>query len=224
MYKQTITPAIILKRINYSEADRIVTFITPIGKVDTLVKGARRSGSKLAGGIELFSISQITFLDTRTSLNRVIDSRLIKHYGNIIKDLKRMTFVYECLVKINNITPQKTDDDTYFQTTKALFELADNLKFSLVNLQLWWIIKVLFLNGTSIELDQDINGYKLQPKTLYNFQPSEPILSESSSGLISSDHIKVLRFYANADVEKLINLKLTEDIVRPLIRQLSVYI
>ena len=72
--KQQTTPAIILRRTNYGEADRIVTFLTPIGKIRAMVKGVRRSKSKLAGGIELFSESTVTFLETRGDLARVVSS------------------------------------------------------------------------------------------------------------------------------------------------------
>ena len=54
------TRSIILTRINYAEADRIITFLTPSnGKVRAIAKGVRKAKSKLAGGIELFSISDI---------------------------------------------------------------------------------------------------------------------------------------------------------------------
>ena len=68
MYKQITTPAIILSRTNFNEVDRIVNFLGPKGQFSCMVKGARRPKSKLAGGIELFSVSQITYLDTNAEL------------------------------------------------------------------------------------------------------------------------------------------------------------
>ena len=45
------TVAIILKRINYGEADEYVNFVTPdYGKLRLMAKGVRKSKSKLAGG------------------------------------------------------------------------------------------------------------------------------------------------------------------------------
>ena len=37
--RQQTSPAIVLRRTNYGEADRIVTFLTPIGKISAIVKG-----------------------------------------------------------------------------------------------------------------------------------------------------------------------------------------
>lgn len=48
------TRAIVLRRTNYGETDRILNLLTPEGKKSVLAKGVRREKSKLAGGIELF--------------------------------------------------------------------------------------------------------------------------------------------------------------------------
>ena len=54
------TQAIVLRRTNYGEADRILKVITPQGQRSIMAKGVRREKSKLAGGIELFAISDMT--------------------------------------------------------------------------------------------------------------------------------------------------------------------
>ena len=92
--KQLSTRAIILKRISFGEADRILTVITPdYGKVSLLAKGVRRSKSKLAGGLELFSVSSITYIDGRSELKTVVSTQLLKHFGGVVKDIKT-TMIY----------------------------------------------------------------------------------------------------------------------------------
>ena len=54
------TKGIILKRTNYGEADRILNIITPQGKIAAIAKSARKERSKLAGGIEMFSLTDLT--------------------------------------------------------------------------------------------------------------------------------------------------------------------
>ena len=51
--------AIVLRRTNYGEADRILQLLTPKGKRSVMAKGARRERSKLAGGIELFALCDV---------------------------------------------------------------------------------------------------------------------------------------------------------------------
>ena len=45
------TQAIVLRRTNYGEADRILQLLTPEGKKSVMAKGVRKEKSKLAGGI-----------------------------------------------------------------------------------------------------------------------------------------------------------------------------
>ncbi len=48
--------AIVIKRINYSEADRIITlFARELGKFSVIAKGVRKSTSKRKGHVELFN-------------------------------------------------------------------------------------------------------------------------------------------------------------------------
>jgi DNA repair protein RecO (recombination protein O) len=54
------TEAIVLKRTDLGEADRILTLFTPAkGKIHAVAKGTRRPISKLAGHLELLSHSQL---------------------------------------------------------------------------------------------------------------------------------------------------------------------
>ena len=53
------TLAYVLRRTNYGEADRILNIITPEGKKSVIVKGVRRAKSKMAGSVELFSLSEL---------------------------------------------------------------------------------------------------------------------------------------------------------------------
>ena len=49
------TEAVIIRRSDFGEADRLLTLITPMGKRRVVAKGARKTTSRLAGHIELFT-------------------------------------------------------------------------------------------------------------------------------------------------------------------------
>jgi DNA repair protein RecO (recombination protein O) len=52
--------AIVLKRINFSETDRILTLFTrEYGKLSSIAKGARRSTSRLGAVTEPFAFSRL---------------------------------------------------------------------------------------------------------------------------------------------------------------------
>ncbi|HPG37338.1 MAG TPA: DNA repair protein RecO, partial [Candidatus Saccharibacteria bacterium] len=113
--KQQVTDAIVLRRVNYGEADRIVTLLTPSdGKLALVARGVRRPKSKLAGGIELLSISSVTYAGGRSGgLGTLVSARLEQHFGNIVKDLARVQLGYELLQTTDKITEDQPEPE-YF--------------------------------------------------------------------------------------------------------------
>ena len=61
-----VDEAIVLKRIEYGEADRILTVLTKNhGKISVIAKGVRKPKSKLAGGIEIFCVNSISYVNSK---------------------------------------------------------------------------------------------------------------------------------------------------------------
>src|SRR5205814_1274862 len=103
------TQGVVLSRTDFGEADRIIHFLTPDhGKVTGIAKGVRKSKSKLAGGIELFSISELTFIVGKSEIYTIISARLINHFDNIVKDLNRTNIGYDFLRMVNKATEDNT--------------------------------------------------------------------------------------------------------------------
>ncbi len=134
--KQQTTPVIILRRTNYGEADRIISFLTPTGKISALVKGVRRSKSKLAGGIELFSESTIVFMRTKGELARIISTRLETYWENIVGDLPRMMFGYEAMKLLGQIIEDEAER-SYYELLKSIICLL-----IITNLQTYLTVKL----------------------------------------------------------------------------------
>ena len=103
--QQIVTRGIVLTRTNYGEADRIVTILTPDhGKQRLMAKGVRKLKSKLAAGLELFSVSDISYIPGRGEVHTLVSSRLRVHYGKIVENLDRTMLGYELLKRINRAT------------------------------------------------------------------------------------------------------------------------
>jgi DNA repair protein RecO (recombination protein O) len=86
------TQAIVLRRTSYGEADRILKLITPLGQRSVMAKAVRREKSKLAGGIELFGISDIVIQSGKGDLGILTSARLIHFYRHILEDYDRLQF------------------------------------------------------------------------------------------------------------------------------------
>src|SRR4051812_49111072 len=56
-----ITPALVVRTVDYGEADRIVTMLTrQAGKLTAIARGARRSYKRFGAGLSLFGVGEAT--------------------------------------------------------------------------------------------------------------------------------------------------------------------
>lgn len=200
MYKQITTPAIVLSRTNFNEVDRIVNFLGPKGQFPAVVKGVRRVKSKLAGGVELFSVSQITYLDTNVEVKRVVQTRLIEHYGDIAKNLERMLFAYDCMKYLKKVTPTETEDESFFLTLKNLLMSLNDEAIDLNLIKLWWLVRLLHFSGQGLDLYKDAELKDLFENQTYTFSNGSARLMARDGGVVDGDAIKVLRLIEEGKV------------------------
>ncbi|HET9721664.1 MAG TPA: DNA repair protein RecO [Candidatus Saccharimonadales bacterium] len=201
----TQTQAIVLARTDFGEADRILTFITPDqGKVKAIAKGVRKTKSKLAGGIELFSVSDISFIPGRKEISTVVSTRLKKHYGQIVKDLDRTAVGFELIKRINKAT-EDSPEPAYFYLLQEAFEALDDSSVDFNLIKLWFDMQLLRLGGHSPNLYSDDKGHKLLPDSTYTFDFDNVRFVKNSRGKFTSGHIKFLRIGFSASVPRILN-------------------
>jgi DNA repair protein RecO (recombination protein O) len=191
--KPLITKGIVLSRTDFGEADRIVTMLTPDkGKLRLMVKGVRKMKSKLAGGVELFSVSDITYIEGKGEIGTLISARLIKYYSHIVNDIDRVQLGYELIKTLNRATEDEPEPD-YFELLQESFKSLDDAKISSDLIRLWFQSQLLRLSGHSPNLTTDTNGQKLDSKLKYNFDLDAMSFTPLTSGQFTADHIKLLR-------------------------------
>lgn len=191
--KQVVTKGIVLARTNFGEADRIVTMLTPDqGKVRVMAKGVRRPLSKLAGGIELFSVSHITYLPGKGGLATLISSRLITHYGQIVTDLSRTMFGYE-LLKILNKSTEDVVGEEYFDLLAEMLTALNDPAVTPALIELVFSMQLLDFSGHEPNLQTDANGKSLEAMTSYNFDFDKMAFEPRPQGRFTAAHIKLLR-------------------------------
>lgn len=191
----TSTQGIVLSRTEFGEADRIITFLTSNhGKVRVLAKGVRKQKSKLAGGIELFSVSDISYLAGRGEIHTLVSTRMLKHYGNIVKDLNRTNTGYELIKTLSKAT-EDSPEPAYFNLLKDAFISLDDAQIDLNLIKVWFYAQLLKLAGHSPNLRTDQDGRKLQAAKKYDFNFDTMGFQESQAGHHSfgADQIKFLR-------------------------------
>lgn len=190
---QLVTTAIVLSRTNYGEADRILSVITPDhGKLRLMAKGVRKVRSKLAGGIELFSVSQVTFIRGRGDIGTLVSTRLLKHYGNIISDIGRVQLGYDLLKLFNKVTEDNAEPE-YFELLEQTFQALDDVIISEELIRTWFAAQLLRLGGHTPNLRTDSFGNALDPTASYEFDYEAMAFVAHEQGKFNADHIKFLR-------------------------------
>jgi DNA repair protein RecO len=205
--KQTITTGIILSRTDYGEADRILTVLTPDhGKLRLMARGVRKIKSKLAGGIELFSTSNVTFIPGKgDGLGTLISTRLIKHYGRIVNDIDRVQLGYE-LIRVLNRATEDHPETEYYHLMEQAFAALDDPAINTNLIRAWFQAQILRTGGHSPNLKTDTNDRPLNPDTTYNFDFEAMTFAPHHRGAHTAAHIKTLRLlfstHQPADIAK----------------------
>lgn len=203
---QQITKAIVLQRTNYGEADRIVTLITEdFGKLSAMVRGVRKERSKLAGGVELFSVNEVGFLRGKGELVTLVSSRLAKHFGNISSDIDRTMVGYEFLKIVSKNTEHNTEQ-AYYDLLKQSLESLDDFSIDHRITQLWFSMKILIISGHAPNLLTDNNNKPLVVGGRYNFDHEDMQFVEHRNGEYQAAHIKILRLIKDGIPKKIANI------------------
>lgn len=193
------TPAIILRRTNYGESDRILNLITPQGKFAVLARGARKEKSRLAGAIELFSVSDITIHQGRSSLATLTGAKMLKFYSNILTDLSSLEVASDFLKTINRVSEQ-TDNPEFFEIlNQALTGLDRGYALPLVST--WFTFQIARATGEELNLVRDVNGDRLAKDQTYTWDGLEVALRPDPSGLIGASEIKFARLLWSAKLQ-----------------------
>lgn len=196
---QLLTHGIILSRTDFGEADRIITLLTSDhGKIRLLARGVRRVKSKLAGGIELFSVSHITFIRGKGEIGTLVSTRLIRHYGNIVSDIGRTMLGYELIRQLHRATEDEPEPE-YYELLEQAFAALDDKAIDVELIKLWFSAQLLRLAGHTPNLQTDTAGAKLEASGRYEFSIDDMAFQGRPDGGFGVDEIKFMRLVFNGN-------------------------
>jgi DNA repair protein RecO (recombination protein O) len=187
------TDAIVLRRTNYGESDRIIQIITPKhGKLSVIAKGVRKEKSKLAQGIELFSVSELVLHVGKSEIHTLTSARLKNFYRHILEDYSRLECGYEILKKINKISEHIEESSLYKYLLTALASLDDKAIDERI-IRSWIALRFAEVQGHGLNLSRDSNNNDLQADKTYRFDIAEMSFVEDSRGSFGAEHLKLLK-------------------------------
>lgn len=223
--KQLQTTGIILSRTDYGEADRIVTILTfNQGKLRLMARGVRKIKSRLAGGIELFSVSEVSYIRGRGEIGTMVSSRLIKHFGRIVQDIDRVQLGYR-LIKLLNSATEDQPESEYFELLERAFLALDDAEVPLILVELWFMAQLLRLDGYTPNLLDDTDGHRLEITGHYDFDFDSVSFNKTADGRFDANQIKTLRliFGGNSPIalSRVDGVVASLADIRPVIKTLS---
>lgn len=192
------TEAIVIRKIRYGEADKILTLLSPKGQIQAIAKGSRRIKSRLGGRIEPFSLVNLVLYEGK-NLHTITQASLIKPYKNIQKDYSKYVIAIAALELVGRVTFSGQDEKQLFELLKSTLDYLDSPKRAgellLLNFD-WQVLKIL---GFEPHLDKSKEGYW--------FNLEEGYFQEEAS---SEGAIVKLKPLTKELLESIINLSFTQ--------------
>ncbi|MGI6224614.1 MAG: DNA repair protein RecO [Peptococcales bacterium] len=109
------TSAVVLRARNYNEADQLLTLYTEkAGKLAAIVKGVKKPKSKLRGGVQVFSHTNVV-LYLGKNLATVTQAEPINTFAPLREDLSRMSSTAYLADLLENLIPEGESDEKLFK-------------------------------------------------------------------------------------------------------------
>ena len=210
------TLGLVLRRTNYGEADRILSVITPEGKVSVIAKGVRKARSKLAGAVEMFTVSELMIHFGRGEMGTLTGAKMVRHFSALIRDLGRLELASEFLKKVDRVAENSDSSEYYELLEQGLSGLNDGLDTELV--EAWFLLNLGRASGEEVNLYRDVAGEKLVADALYEWDEMEEAFSVRAGGAYGADEIKLMRLMLTAKLEVIARVKCDEKTIRAVAR------
>jgi DNA repair protein RecO (recombination protein O) len=150
-----VTPAIVLRTVDYGDADRVVTLFTrEAGKLAALARGARRSVKRFGAGLGLFGVGEAVLLDKPNAelcgLERFDAAR---GFPSLMADVAKVAHGgYGCEL-VRELTGLRQPDPELFDLLIELFTLLESGPARAETLRIFEL-KLLQLLGLRPQIDR----------------------------------------------------------------------
>ena len=206
------TKGLVLRRTNYGEADRILSIIAPEGKLSVMAKGVRKARSKLAGAVEMFTLSEINVHYGRSEMGVLTGARMVRHFAELTRDLAKLELASEILKRVNTIA-EGSDAAEFFEITEqSLTALDDGADLEMVNA--WVVLNLRRVMGEEINLYRDTKGDRLRADVNYDWNGMEGAFEVNERGDYGADEIKLLRLMQAVDLATVRRVKCDKKTMR----------
>jgi len=224
------TEAIVLKRTNLGEADKILSLYTPnFGKIRAVAKGVRRPKSKLGGHVETLTRSAM-MLAVGRNLDIITQSQTIDSYVPLRNDLWRTS----CALYIAELVERFTEEHIENYAVYRLLSSAINDIVEADNVDLllrYFEIQMMGYMGYKPQLHSCINcKSKLEPMENYFSASGGGVLCPNCKTVeprirpLSLNALKVMRLFQGSNYDQARKVHLNASLSKELETTMRDYI
>lgn len=133
------TEGIVLKSMEYGEADKIVTIYTKnYGKITAIGKGVRKTKSKFGSSLEILTLSAFLFYKGR-NIDIISQAEIVESFFSASKEVIKFAFATNCVEIVNKLTEEREMNIGLFGLLKeVLHYLRESNDPKLLTLSFKW--------------------------------------------------------------------------------------
>ncbi len=218
------TEGFVFKKEDRLEADRVFSVFTKdFGRIEIFGKSIRKIDSKLKSGIEIFSLSEIEFIQGKNK-KTLTDTLFIERFKNIQESPEKFEIANKISNLVDNFIKGEEKDQEIFNLLNDTFSKLNNFQFPITNFQLvyfcffWNFVSVL---GYGPELSKcAVCQQKLNPNNLYFSNKEGGVIcghcTKKEDKKITSDVVKIVRIIIKKDWDILSKLKIENNLQKSL--------
>lgn len=145
--------AIVLRRTDFGEADRLLTLYTrEFGKITAVAKGARKPQSRKTGHVELFMRSKLFFAKGR-DIDVITQAEMVAGYAELRADLVRATYASYVVELLDRFTVEDDHNLTVYDLVANTLDFLTTAE-DLLLLARYYELRLLGLTGFRPQLFQ----------------------------------------------------------------------
>ncbi len=207
--------AIILKRTDVGEADRLLTLFTPDrGKLRAVAKGARKPSSRKTGHVELFNHASLLIAVGR-ELDIVTQADTVEAFLPLRGNLDRLSYAYYFAELVDRFSEEEAENRAVYDLICRAFHWLETTS-QLPRTARYFELQLLDALGYRPQLYHCINcGAELQPEENFFTPEGGGVLDERcrdshrDARAVSLNALKVLRFLQTREYAQVEQLRLT---------------
>lgn len=224
------TEAIVLKRSDLGEADRLLTLYTPdLGKLRVIAKGVRKPTSRKSGHVELFALTDLLIARGR-NLDIVTQAEVIEPHRILREDLLRASYAHYMAELVDRFTGEEEEN---FPLYRLLFSALDWVCVSddLSLTARYFELHLLELVGyrPQLRICTRCNKEVSSNAALFSLEMGGIVCTRCGEGgqvkrTLSPEGLQVMRYLQDSDYRATMRLRLSRGIRRELESALQAYI